>query len=519
MRNHTFESHTLDVKAFYDSVGKIPPDHDTTRPDGWIPKSVTVTGLNAHLLRFISTSSSGKTLVEERMVDVAAAVDWDTYSETSGSVELTCQISHSTKDAHYLAKTWTQDAQDSFSRVLTDEFASEEVVVQQQAWGLFTERIAYVNDLDCDKIAVDVDNSACVVRVTGLRQDVEAMCDRLQRDQSQAQDEVTRAANVVTVVLPNVELHELRMLNAQAFKSEQETKYPTMKVGIDTKSLQVEFTGRSSEVEAARLAMFDIINNITPKSVAMSRSLINIVNGQPMKKRLVDQFKAKRICAVFDNNMERDILTVYALNERDVSVAVETIKNETDEITVTADLAGTSARDKWEELVSKLESDHAGFLAIKEHDGCIWLSGAYESVKDAQHKIQDTVNVTVDTGDLEMIDDKDVRRHTAHSLLAGQPESKASRLAEEQPSLQGAEGGRSKGRGARDDVSDTSGDGGVVVSSVRLPGAATIEVVKGDLVTFQAGAIVNATTGQLSNKGGLAKAIVDAGTIFDVINI
>ena len=54
-----------------------------------------------------------------------------------------------------------------------------------------------------------------------------------------------------------------------------------------------------------------------------------------MKKRLVDQFKTKRICAVFDNNMESGTLTVYALNERDVGVAVETIKNETEEIPVT----------------------------------------------------------------------------------------------------------------------------------------------------------------------------------------
>ena len=514
MRNHSFENHILGVTAFYDSVGKIPPDYDTTRPGGWIPKKVTVTGLNAHLLRFISTSSSGKTLVDERMADVAAAVDWDTYSDTRGCIELTCQISHGMKDALSLAKTWTQDAQDRFVGVITDKFASEEIVVQQQAWGLFTEWIAYVKDLDCDKIAVDVDDRACVVRLTGLRQEVEVMCRRLQRDQSNAQDEVTRAAIVVTEVVPGFELHQLRMLSAKAFKSEQETKYPHLKVGIDTKSLQVEFTGPSSEVGPAKLAMFDIINNITSKLVPMSGSLISIVNGQPMKKRLVDQFKTKRICAVFDNNMESGTLTVYALNERDVGVAVETIKNETYELPVTADLAGKPAREKWEELVSKLESDHAGLLYIKEHADFVMLSGAYECVKDAQRKMQSFVAVTKDTDSFEWIHEKDV-----HSPKAGQRESKGSRLGDEKSSLQGAEGGRPKRRSDGDDGSDTSGDGGVVVSSVPLPGGATIDVVKGNLVTFQADAIVNVATQKLSNKGGLAKAIADAGTKFDLIKI
>ena len=75
-------------------------------------------------------------------------------------------------------------------------------------------------------------------------------------------------------------------------------------------------------------------------------------------------------------------------------------------------------------------------------------------------------------------------------------------------------------RSGHDNGSDTSGDSGIyVVSSFRLPGGATIDMVKGDLVTFQADAIVNAATRQLSNKSGLAKSIADAVTIFDLIEI
>ena len=85
--------------------------------------------------------------------------------------------------------------------------------------------------------------------------------------------------------------------------------------------------------------------------------------------------------------------------------------------------------------------------------------------------------------------------------------------------LPGAEEGRSKRRSEDDDGSDTSGDGCVIVSSVRFSGGATIDVVKGNLVTFQADAIVSAANQRLSNKGGLAKAIADAGTIFDLIEI
>ncbi|KAI0233840.1 Protein mono-ADP-ribosyltransferase PARP9 [Lamellibrachia satsuma] len=56
-----------------------------------------------------------------------------------------------------------------------------------------------------------------------------------------------------------------------------------------------------------------------------------------------------------------------------------------------------------------------------------------------------------------------------------------------------------------------SGGGGLVGSRVDLPGGVSVEVVQGDLTTFQADAIVNAANGRLDHCGGLAKAIVDAG--------
>ena len=581
VQNHTFGNQPLQVTAFYDSVGLIPPHHDTTMPGGWIPENVTVTGLNARLLNFISKSHICQQLVKDKMTDVAAAVEWDSYSDTSRSIELTCTITHNMKNAQQRAKTWNQDAQKIFLDVLDREYASEDIVTLQEVWGRFAERIGYVDDLDPSNIHVDVDQNACVVHVTGGRTEVEDVCSRLKRDHSHVQEEMARAATIVTEVKSGLELHCLRMLNAKDFRSEQENKFQDMNVVIDMKSHEVKFTGIPSDVESAKLAMYDILNAITEKSIVMSGLLIGLINSTTMKKYFVQQFKTKHICAVFDNNVESKTLTVYALSAQDLSVAVETIKIEAGESTLPADLANMYAREKWRELVTKLHSKNSGLLAVVENEDSVTVAGAMKPCEEALKEVQDFLadNAKTETFvDLEygvvdymgnymkeelnkvmnanpkvtvaMKTDRpcgfvvtaygDRHQQAIQQVQTMAKHVKTDQLVIDKPgmpkfleSLTGkhslkqlesdhkvviVDTGKLSQRAAEGGRSMRgSGGGRLVGSRVDLPGGVSVEVVQGDLTMFRADAIVNAANGRLDHCGGLAKAIADAG-IFYIYN-
>ena len=512
------------------------------------------------------------------MTDVAAAVEWDSYSDTSRSIELTCTITHNMKNAQQRAKTWNQDAQKIFLDVLDREYASEDIDTLQEVWGRFAERIGYVDDLDTSNIHVDVDQDACVVHVTGGRTEVEDMCSCLKRDHSHVQEEMTREAKIVTEVKSGLGLHSLRMLNAKAFRSGQENKFQDMNVVIDMKSHQVKFIGMPSDVVSAKVAMYDILNAIREISIAMSGLLIGLINGTTMKTYFVQQFKTKHICAVFDNNVESKTLKVYALSAQELNVAVETIKIEIGESTFPVDVANMSAREKWRELVTKLQSEHNGLLVVAENEDSVTVAGAMtpyeEALKEVQNFLADNaktetfvdldygvadymgnymkedlkkvmkanpkVTVTMKTdcrcgcvvmayGDRhqqaiqqvqtmakniktdQLVIDKPGRPKFLknltgkHSLKQLESEHKVVIVDTGKSSQRGAKGGRSM-RG--------SGGGGLVGSRVDLPGGVSVEVVQGDLTTFQADAIVNAANGRLDHCGGLAKAIVDAGIVY-----
>ena len=540
-------------------------------PGGWIPANVTVTGLNVRLLNFILTSHACQQLLHDKMTDVAATIEWDSYSDTSRTIELTCTITHNMKNAQHLAKTWLQDAPKIFLDVLDREYASEDIDTLQ-------ERIGYVDDLDPSKIHVDVDQDACVVHVTGGRTEVEDVCSRLKRDHSHVQEEMTRAATIVTEVKSGLELQCLRMLNAKAFRSEQENNFQDMNVVIDMKSHEVKFTGMLSDVESAKVAMYDILNAMRERSIAMSRLLIGLINGTRMKKYFMKNFKTKHICAVFDNSVESKTLKVYALNDRDLSVAIKTITIEACEFTFPTDVANMSAREKWRELVTKLQSENSGLLIINENEDSVTVAGAKTPYEEALKEVQDfladnaktekfvdleygvadymgnymkedlnkvmkanpTVTITMKTyGHCGFVVTAygDMHQQAIQQVQTMAKVVKTDQLVIDKPgrpkflesltgkhSLKQLEGdhkvvivdtGKSSQKGAEGGRSIRgNGEGGLVGSRVDLPGGVSVEVVQGDVTMFQADANVNAANGRLDHCRGLAKANADAGIVY-----
>ena len=127
MPSHQLESHELDVTEYHDCLGLIPPYHDTSMPGGWIPKNMLVTGFCPRVFSFLQTSGESRQLVNSKMVEVAAVVEWETHNGTSNDVELTCIITNTMKDAQTKAKTWCQDVPQTFLDALTKHFASDKV--------------------------------------------------------------------------------------------------------------------------------------------------------------------------------------------------------------------------------------------------------------------------------------------------------------------------------------------------------------------------------------------------------
>ena len=310
---------------YYECLGLIFPDHETTTPGGWIPKNVVVTAFCPRVFSFLQASAESRQLVDCKMAEVAAVVEWETYDNTSTSVELTCTITHTMEEAHTMARTWRQDVSTAFQDVLAKHFASEKIGTLQEAWKPLMSRIGYVNELDHTKIAVVLCDDTFNVTFTGLIKEVDVLSSKLKGDHSKVQEEMKKAATIATETNTGFSLPQLRMLNARAFGSQQQKRFSDLTVEIDTETLEVRFTGIPEEIRSAKCAMYDILNNITERCIEMSAEVISELSCKDMMEQMMGQFKNRKICAVYEC-IEGTKLGVYALNEEDLSTATEVIQ-------------------------------------------------------------------------------------------------------------------------------------------------------------------------------------------------
>ena len=445
--NHNVLNQALHVTTYLECFGLIPPQHDTKVPAGLIPKNVRVTGLCPRVLNFLQTSVVSREMVDTEMAQVAAVVEWGTY--TYNSIELMCTISHKMTNAQAMAKMWNQTASKTFLDVFTKNFVSVQTETLQEAWKPFMGCTIYLNEIDPSKICVDVSDDACSVCITGLRKEVDDISAKLKDDHSKVQEEMTRAATIVAETKSGFKLHHLRMLNAMQFKSQQQKKYTDLTVVIDMEYREVKFTGMPGDITLAKLEMYEILNNVTEKFIEISASLISLLHGKDMMKHVVGQFRDRNICAVY-NDAGRNKLGVYALSDEHLNAAIEVINATTSETSVEADVDKMSAPEKLTELIDAQQSQHGGLLTIAVSGNTVDLAGAKSRVEVALVEIQ-----------------KFLKDYVIN-----------------------------------------------MISSVTLPGGATVAVIQGDLTKFQADAIVNAANGRLEHKGELAKAIAHAGNIY-----
>ena len=576
--NHTVQKLALCVSTYYECLGLIPPHHDTTIPGGWIPKNVAVTGFCPRVLSFLQTSAVSRELVNSLMAEVAAEVEWGTYNDGSTSIELTCTISHKMKNAQTMAKTWSQTVSMTFLNVLASNFASEQIETIQEAWQQFKGCIGYVAELDPSKICVDINDDACSVCITGQRKEIDNISTKLKDDHSKVQEEMIKAATIVTETKSGFKLHQLRMLNAKAFTSQQQ-KYTQPTVVIDMKSLEVKFTGMPGDITLVKLDMFEILNNMTEKFIEMSASLICLLHGKDMRKHVVDQFKSRNICAVY-SDAGRNKLGVYALSDEHLNTAIDVITATTCETSVDADVDKMSSPEKWKELLVAQQSQHDGLLTITVSGNTVDLAGAKSRVEVALEEIKKIMKdniineqfVPMEHGVACFIHKYMIKEIEAivlafqHSgvkitphldgpygyVVAGNTyglqnvvqklqrlpdDVKAQQFYVDKPGmpkfLTSYAGQHSLGRleyqhqvvikpvgkyAQKGEVlasdAGASAGGSNSKSCVTLPGGATVEVIQGDLTKFRADAIVNSANGRPDHIGGLAKAIADAGNIY-----
>ena len=386
-KSNEVDNQVLHVSKYYECLGPIPPDIDTTKPSGWIPKNVTVNALCPLVWNFLLTSSTSRGLVDTEMVGAAAVVDWGSYNDSTNSVELRCSLSHTIVDARNIAKTWDRMAAKALQDVLAKNFASEQLETLREAWQPLLGCVGFIDEIDQFKINVNISCGACFVSIAGPSTVVKHMSLRFKEEHAKMNEKMARAATFVTKMHSGLNRHQLRMLIEWGFVLQQQNKFVDLTMAIDLKSAVVRFTGTPADVALAKLAMDKVLSSVTEESVEMSASQISLLRGESMMTHIMERFKYLNIRAVY-SCLGENILNVYALCYEHLITAIELIRLATSEASIDVDANEMFAPQKWTELMLTLQSEHDGLLVISRSQNAVVVKGEFSRVRAALAAMQ-----------------------------------------------------------------------------------------------------------------------------------
>ena len=377
------------MTVYYEDLGPIHPSQDapttSTKP---VSEKITVSGFNPDILSFVHTSAICRQIVGDKMTDVAADICWGNYTALEDSVELTCITDQWEKITHSFDKEWKQVAEDTLLEVLNAKFASDEVLVPQEIWTGFLERIGYVKRLDSNRIAVEVKDDESRVSVVGQIEEVQNILRRLKGDRAKLQPGLLPTPQTTGESVRNLKEHQLRMLGATGFKGKMQKRFRDLTVVIDHKARSVCFTGLPGSIATAKADMSECFNNLMSTQLEMSAALIKVITGTVVTKYVVQGFKAKNIRAVF-HAVGNGKLGIWAFSKENLTVAVKVIESCVDMKKIRADMTAVQSTERWQMLLDRVRAAHEGLVEITKAEDGVIVSGAVKPVELAINQLHD----------------------------------------------------------------------------------------------------------------------------------
>ena len=116
--NHVHERKVLNLRPFYDRLGIIPEDHDTTEPSVQIPTDLLIPGVDPYVVHYLRETPKAKVhLDEEVLKQMHAKVDWTYSSETD--LRILCTLKKDDEDVSRLKKDWDAKIKQSIHSLLS----------------------------------------------------------------------------------------------------------------------------------------------------------------------------------------------------------------------------------------------------------------------------------------------------------------------------------------------------------------------------------------------------------------
>lgn len=226
-KQHIVEGQSVEVQAYLEGIGVIPLGHDTSKPAVGIPSDIDMPIVPPCILQFWLSSAQIQQKIQEELEGLHCAVYWP--SKSTDPLRLSCELDPDLPDVQSLALNWGNKSKEAVSTI-RDEFETKSIQPQQEAWKSIIDLCATTGNKDV--LDIQVDPNRFEILLVGRKDEVLRKTNELNAVLQDIIDAKNRDADSTTEIIDSISLPHLRLLLAHEFPTTIKSKFPHLKYTI-----------------------------------------------------------------------------------------------------------------------------------------------------------------------------------------------------------------------------------------------------------------------------------------------
>ena len=339
---------------YYERLGIIPADHDTSEPSIPIPTDLLIHGIDQHIIRYLREVPKAKTHLDEEVLEqLHAKVDWNHNSKTE--LYILCTLRKDDRDFGCLQKDWDTKIKQSI-QFLLNKIKIEKRRCLREIWADTCAEIRGAKTGN-QLTAIFENSEEATFYVVGSTEDVastfdqvESICTQLEQKRSHITDKV------------EVKGMEKSLFEKVGMMAELKKDYPKLSIHLSKDEMELE--GPPQEVLKAQKGLNYFFKKMEKRNLVLTHGQKNILASLKQNKDgYIDDSLEKLTAILYE---EGDILTLFGLEE-DIETYEETINQRIQETTIKiTDEEQTALKDNvWIQFSSRLLEQCKGTLYLK----------------------------------------------------------------------------------------------------------------------------------------------------------
>ncbi|XP_063435913.1 uncharacterized protein LOC134716831 [Mytilus trossulus] len=341
-RCHTVEGHILKVEVYYECLGQSAFNDDGSQ---YKPLSTVIRNIHPYKKEFLLNSDKNKNAFEKQLLQHNATVEPPHLKKMKESLVVYCTLNKGATNYRKLTKKWAKTVStevNTFFNILTVKV----IQTLPEAWEDVMKHLRELNISNPESVATRVVKEECKIVITGHKIPVEEVAEKVE-------------SSIKVTEEVNLKHFQLLVLLYLHFLDKMKKEFEGLSVNVNMKKHIMIFTGMSSHVNAAKVKMFEQIQEITFVTAGKySVEYIEFLKIPEVKSYVGQQIKQKGVLGVW-NVEEGNVITMYSLSDEGAVTACDVLKKSIIEAPISLDdkmsLIGS---DVWNEEIKAVQMEY-----------------------------------------------------------------------------------------------------------------------------------------------------------------